>query len=220
MLHHQDRTLYELEDEADEAEGGMYESEELELELELAGELLELTSEQELDRFLGNLLKTAASAGKAFLGSDAGKAVGGLLKGAAKQVLPQAGRVLGDLVVPGAGGEFGSKLASSVGAKLGLELEGLSAEDRELEAARAFVRFADETAKIAEAAPASVPPAAAAAHAAAVAAQRHLPGIAAVVRELRPPGPGGPNRPVPNKVGRWVRHGQTIVVHDVYDRDR
>jgi hypothetical protein len=218
MRHHLDRTFYELEgeDEADEAEGGMYESEEL--ELELAGELLELTSEQELDRFLGNLLKTAASAGKAFLGSDAGKAVGGLLKGAAKQVLPQIGKTFGDLVVPGAGGEFGSKLASSVGAKLGLELEGLSAEDRELEAARAFVRFADETAQIAEAAPASVPPAAAAAHAATVAAQHHLPGIASVVRDLRPPGPDGRNRPGPAMAGRWVRRGSTIILLDVSGR--
>ena len=211
MLHHQDRTLYELEDEAGEAEGGMYETE----ELELAGELLELTSEQELDRFLGNLLSSAVSAGKAFLGSDAGKAVGGLLKGAAKQVLPQVGQKLGDLVVPGVGGQLGSKLASSVGAKLGLELEGLSAEDRELEAARAFVRFADETAKITEAAPASVPPAAAAAHAATVAAQRHLPGIAAVVRELRPPDPDGRDRPRQGVAGRWVRHGSTIVLHNV-----
>ena len=215
MQHHLDRTFYEMEgeDEAGEAEGGMYESEEL--ELELAGELLELTNEQELDQFLGKLLTTAASAGKAFLGSDAGKAVGGLLKGAAKQVLPQIGQRLGDLVAPGVGGQFGSQVASSVGAKLGLELEGLSAEDRELEAARAFVRFADETGRIAEVAPPSVPPAAAAAHAATVAARHHLPGIASVIRDLRPPHPGGRSGPGPAMAGRWVRRGSTIVLHDV-----
>jgi hypothetical protein len=217
MQHHLDRVFYEMEgeDEAGEAEGGMYETD----ELELASELLELTSEQELDRFLGKVLQTAVSAGKAFAGSETGKAVGGLLKGAAGQVLSGIGETLGNLAVPGAGGEFGKKVATSIGARLGMELEGLSAEDRELEAARAFVRWADETARIAEAAPPSVAPAKVATHAATVAAQRQLPGIAAVVRELRPPGPGGPYR-VPNKVGRWVRHGQTIVLHDVYDLDR
>jgi hypothetical protein len=211
-MHDIDRALFEMEgeDEWGEAEGGMHES----TEMELAGEFLELTSEQELDRFLGNLLSSAVGAGKAFLGSDAGKAVGGLLKGAAKQVLPQIGRAVGDFIAPGTGGQIGSQLASSVGAKLGLELEGLSAEDRELEAARAFVRFADETAQIAEAAPPSVPPTTAAAHAATVAAQHQLPGIAPVVRALRPPGSGGPPQHA-TATGRWVRRGSTIVLHNV-----
>jgi hypothetical protein len=211
-MHDIDRALFEMEDEDEwgEAEGGMYES----TEMEMAGEFLELASEQELDRFLGKLLSSAVGAGKAFLGSDAGKAVGGLLKGAAKQVLPQIGRAVGDFVAPGSGGQIGSQLASSVGAKLGLELEGLSAEDRELEAARAFVRFADETAQIAEAAPPSVPPATAAVHAATVAAQHQLPGIAPVVRALRPPGSVGPSRGV-TASGRWVRRGSTIVLHNV-----
>ncbi len=121
---------------------------------------------------------------------------------------------MGDFIAPGSGGQIGSQLASSVGAKLGLELEGLSAEDRELEAARAFVRFADETATIAEAAPPSVPPTAVAAHAATVAAGHQLPGIAPVVRALRPPGSGGPAHPV-TATGRWVRRGSTIVLHNV-----
>lgn len=207
-----DRALFEMEaeDEWGEAEGAVYES----TETELAGELLELTSEQELDRFLGKLLTSAVGAGKAFLGSDTGKAVGGLLKGAAKQALPQIGRAVGDFLVPGSGGQVGSQVASAVGAGLGLELEGLSAEDRELEAARAFVRFADETGQIAEAAPASVPPTTAAVHAATVAAHHHLPGIAPVVRNLRPPGSGGPRSPG-HATGRWVRRGSTIVLHDV-----
>ncbi len=207
-----DRALFEMEDEDEwgEAEGGMYES----TEMELAGELLELTSEQELDRFLGKLMSSAVGAGKAFLGSDAGKAVGGLLKGAAKQALPQIGRAVGDFLAPGSGGEAGSQLASSIGARFGLELEGLSAEDRELEAARAFVRFADETAQIAEAAPSSVPPTTAATHAATVAAQHQLPGLAPVIRALRPPGSGGPRSPG-HATGRWVRRGSTIVLHDV-----
>ena len=209
-MHNIDRALFEMEREGEsgEAEGGMYESG----ETELASELLEISSEQELDRFLGKLLGSAVSAGKAFLGSDAGKAVGGLLKGAAKKALPQIGRAVGDFVAPGVGGQIGSQLATSAGSALGLELEGLSAEDRELEAARAFVRFADETARIAEAAPPSVPPAAAASHAAAVAAQHHLPGMGPLIRNLRPPGHGHNGA---HGSGRWVRRGSTIVLHNV-----
>jgi hypothetical protein len=181
------------------------------LETELASELLEISSEQELDRFLGKLLSSAVGAGKAFLASDAGKAVGGMLKGAAKQALPQIGRAVGDLISPGAG-DVGSQLATAAGSKLGLELEGLSAEDRELEAARAFVRFADETARIADAAPPSVPPATAAAHAGTVAAQHQLPGLAPLVRQLRPPGNGGQQHFGPHSAGRWARRGPTIVL--------
>ena len=156
MRHHLDRTFYELEgeDEADEAEGGMYESEEL--EMELAAELLEVRSDAELDRFLGNLLKGAISAGKSFVNSNAGRAVGGLLKSAAKQYLPQPQR-LGNLVAPGIGGQAGSAAGSWLANRL--ELEGLSQEDREFESARAFVRFANDTVKLSRARrPAPRPP--------------------------------------------------------------
>lgn len=211
MRHQLDRALFEMdrEGESGEAEGGMYEVH----EAELASELLEISSEQELDRFLGKLLSTAVGAGKAFLSSDAGKAVGGMLKGAAKQALPQIGRAVGDFISPGgAGADVGGQLATAAGSRLGLELEGLSAEDRELEAARAFVRFADETARIAEVAPPSVPPTTAAAHAATVAAQHQLPGIAPLVRQLRPPGNGGQQHFGPHSAGRWARRGPTIVL--------
>lgn len=40
---------------------------------------------------------------------------------------------------------IGSNLASVAGSALGLELEGLSPEDREFEAAKQFVRFAGQT---------------------------------------------------------------------------
>jgi len=211
MRHQLDRALFEMEreGESEEAGGRTYEA----LEAELAGELLEISTEQELDRFLGKLLSSAVGAGKAFLASDAGKAVGGMLKGAAKQALPQIGRAVGDFISPGAGGDVGSQLATAAGSRLGLELEGLSAEDRELEAARAFVRFADETARIAEAAPPSVPPTTAASHAATVAAQHQLPGIAPLVRQLRPPGADGQQQHFgPHSAGRWARRGPTIVL--------
>lgn len=206
-MHNIDRALFEMEQESSgEQEGGPYESQ----ELELASELLEVSSEAELDRFLGKLLSSAVSAGKSFLSSDAGRAVGGLLKGAAKKALPQVGRAVGDFVAPGVGGKLGSQAGTAVGGMLGLELEGLSGEDRELEVARAFVRFADETARTAASAPPSVPPAAAASRAAMAAAQRNAPGLVPLIERLTPPGQNsqGSRR----TSGKWVRRGSSIVL--------
>ncbi len=59
--------------------------------MELAGELLEITTEAELDRFLGDLISKAGQAVGTFVRSPIGNAVGGWLKGAAKNALPLAG---------------------------------------------------------------------------------------------------------------------------------
>ena len=65
--------------------------------MELAGELLEVTNEAELDRFLGDLIKKAGKAVGSFVRSPVGNAIGGWLKGAAKQLLPVAGGALGGI---------------------------------------------------------------------------------------------------------------------------
>jgi len=67
--------------------------------------------------------------------------LGGLLKGAAKQVLPT---LAGAAVTLVGGGMIGSELGSAAGDAFGLELEGLSPEDGEYEVARRFVRIAGE----------------------------------------------------------------------------
>jgi hypothetical protein len=103
-------------------------------EMELAAELLELGSEAEVDRFLGGLLRRYGPAVGALLRSAPGQAVTGALKGAARRALPAGG--LGG----GLANTLGAQLASRAGSLFGLELEGLSAEDREFEAARQFVR--------------------------------------------------------------------------------
>jgi hypothetical protein len=168
-------------------------------ESELATELLEITSEQELDRFLGSLISTAVSGVRNFARSKAGQAVGGILKNAAKKALPQLGQALGDTV---GAGSLGKQAGSWLGGKLelGLQTEGLSAEDREYEAARAFVRFAGDTAQ--RAAQAGGNPATAAQQAATAAARRHLPGL------LQGGGSGGTR----SQSGRWVRRGNHIVL--------
>lgn len=164
-------------------------------EMELAAELLEITTEEELDQFLGKLLKKIRR-------SPIGRTLGGALKGVAKNFLPIAGAALGNIVAPGIGGMIGGQLASTAGKAFGLELEGMSQEDQEFEVARRFVRLADEAASTAAAAPPTAPPQAVAQNALASAAQKHAPGLVA-------------RRPVRRAGGTWRRQGRTIVLYGV-----
>ena len=136
-MHDLDRTLLETESSAAfpypgelgsaEFAGPLFPAQ----EMEFASQLLEVSNDHELEQFLGDVLKTVGR----FASSDTGRAVGGLLKSAVKQALPAVGRAAGNWVSQG-GGDLGSQLASQAGQLLGLELEGLSGEDREFEASR------------------------------------------------------------------------------------
>jgi uncharacterized protein (DUF697 family) len=194
-------------------------------EMELAAELLEVTNEQELDRFLGDLIKKVGKGVGQFVQSPAGKAIGSVLKTVAKQALPVAGGALGAWVGGPIGARIGSGLASMAGQAMGLELEGLSQEDREFEATKQFVRFAGEATKNALTAPSeefgnsarnaalrgavTLENALAKAKAAAAEAARlHAPGL------LRPfnfnmatDGQG-----LHGHSGRWIRKGNNIVL--------
>lgn len=173
-------------------------------ELSQASELLAVNNEEELDRFLGDLVSNAVSATRSFANSGAGQAMGNLLKSSARKILPQLGRAIGDYVAPGLGGQAGAQAGTWLGTKFetGLQLEGLSAEDRELETARAFVRFANSAARRAASTPPNVPGAVAARQAATAAARQYLPGLLRVTST-----PGGPALS-----GRWVRRGRNIVI--------
>jgi hypothetical protein len=127
-------------------------------ELELAATLLEVTDEAELDQFIGNLLKKAGRAVGTFVKSPTGRALGGILKGAARKALPVVGGAIGSAIGGSAGGSIGSRMASDAGRLFGLELEGLSPEDQEFELARQYVRFAGAAAKNAAQTPPNVPP--------------------------------------------------------------
>jgi hypothetical protein len=118
-----------------------------ELELEWAAELLEITSEEELDRFLGDVFKKVGGFVSGAVKSPVFKALGGVLKPIAKAALPIAGGALGTFVGGPAGAMIGSKLGSAAGNLMGLELEGLSAEDREFEMAKGFARLASGAAE-------------------------------------------------------------------------
>jgi hypothetical protein len=173
-------------------------------EIELASELLEIGSELELEQFLGNVLNAVGGAARQFARSPTGQALGGILKDAARQALPIAGNAVGQWVSPG-GGAVGAQLATQAGKLLGPELEGLSAEDREFEVARQFVRFAGAAGQAACQMPPHVVPQDAARSGAISAAQTFAPGL---LHHLR--GRSGHLWP---RSGRWVREGRSIVLY-------
>jgi hypothetical protein len=159
--------------------------------MELTAELLEVTNEAELDRFLGGLIKKVGGAIGKVVKSPIGQAVGGVLKGVAKKALPIAGGALGAYFGGPLGAKIGSGLASAAGGALGLELETMSQED-----------------KNAASAPPSVDPRSAAQTAATTAAQKYAPNL------LRPGSGSTAPSPVPGKgrSGRWMRKGRNIII--------
>jgi hypothetical protein len=182
-------------------------------EMELASAMLDITHEAELDRFVGGLLKRAGRAVGTFVRSPTGQALGGLLKGAAKQVLPTLGSALGGYVGGATGAQLGSQ-AAAASQLFGVELEGLSPEDQEFEVARRYVRFAGEAVKHAALAPTRQDPRRAAQDAAVAAAETHAPGLLQAPPASPPVTPPSARLPLRSS-GRWVRHGNTIVLYGI-----
>jgi hypothetical protein len=190
-MHDIDRTQQEFSQELENYEHEQYEYGETEWSgetgvfseaqaMELAAELLEVSSEAELDRFLGDLIKKAGQTVGQFVKSPVGQQLGGLLKGAAKKALPMVGSAIGSYFGGDSGAKIGSQVASTAGRIFGLELEGLSQEDQEYEAAKSFVHFAGAAAKNAASAPQKGHPKAIAQRAATAAARQHAPGLIAI----------------------------------------
>jgi hypothetical protein len=173
-------------------------------EIELATEMLEVSSPQELEQFLGSVLSRAAQAAGTLLRSDTGRALTGILRGAARQALPVIGRGIGQWISPGQGGAIGANLARNVSSALGLELEGLTHEDREFETARQFIRFVLSAGKRAALAPRGMSPSVVARRAAWSAARTYAPGLLTRLQ-------GRSSLMWPRR-GSWVRRGRTIVL--------
>jgi hypothetical protein len=152
------------------------------------------------------LIKKAAGAVRKAVSSPLGKSLGGFLKGAIKNVMPAAGGIAGGLFGGPVGAAIGGKLTSAASNALGLELEGLSQEDQEFEAARRLVRLSGEATKTATMTSPAVDPTAAARNAVISAARKHAPGL---VRRTHgtgtPSGSGGHG-------GRWIRRGRKIIL--------
>lgn len=206
-------------------EGPVFAEEE---ELALAGELLGVSTEEELDRFLGGLIKRAARGVGKFVRSPLGNAIGGVLKGVAKTALPLAGGALGTAIGGPIGGMIGGKLASAAGSLFGLETSGMSEEDEQYEVARRFIRLAGATVRNVLGTPPGVSAVDAARAGLRAAARVYAPGLvrpgAVRVPGVYPrpipvpvpvPSPGvvaGPARPLRRwpTTGTWVRRGGTI----------
>jgi|ERR1044072_3361124 malonyl CoA-acyl carrier protein transacylase len=176
-------------------------------QLELAAELLEVRDEQELDRFLGSLIRKVSQVAR----SPIGQALGGVLKGVAKKALPLAGTALGGFVGGPLGVKIGSGLASMAGNALGLEAEMLNQEDREFEGAKQFVRLAGTAIQSAASAGPNVDPRAAAQSAVTQAAQTLAPGLVQSAGSAARPLSGGGSA-LTGRSGRWVRRGNRIVL--------
>ena len=179
-------------------------------EVELAIELLEVTSEDELEQFLGKLFK------KAWQGI---KTVGSkVLRPLVKTVLPIAATAAGTFFGGPAGGAIAGKLGSLVSKALEAETAGVSPQDRDVEKCRQFVRMAGTAARAAALAPPGANPVAVAQRVLANAAQQKLtlgtPGTspAASRSRCRCGQPWNCTCGQSGKSGRWVRRGQNIVI--------
>lgn len=220
-MHDYDRTLLETEystafeppDQAD-SDGALSPAE----ELELASELLEVSSDEELEEFLGELISKATRAVSNFARSATGRSLGHLLVSAIKNIEPYASKALDTYIATrnqggggGAGGESvegAEELGPDAGRLLGLELEGLSPEDREFEVCRQLVRLASSAAQQASLAPPPTNPDAVAQQAITAAASEYAPGLLEQVN-------GSPGGSSPRS-GRWVRRGRTITLYGIY----
>jgi hypothetical protein len=173
--------------------------------MELAGELLEVSNEMELDHFLGDLIKRAGSALGQAVRSPVGQAVGSLLKGAASKALPLGGTALGGMLGGPLGARIGGGLASAASDALGLEGE-TESEDREFEGAKSFVKMAGDTLKSTLNGDSATSPLVLAKAALTQAAQKHAPAL------LSPTNPGAMPPQGAGRVGRWVRQGRNIII--------
>lgn len=161
-----------------ESEGEFgYEAEGETLEAQLAGELLEVSTEAELDQFLGKLASSVLKGASTFIKSPVGKALGGVLKNVAKTALPAIGGALGS-VVPVVGTALGTKLGSLAGGLIKEEeAEMMSEAEAEYEAAQRYVRFARAAVGNAARVPRNVPHQAAVRAASISAARRYAPSL-------------------------------------------
>jgi hypothetical protein len=223
-MHNLDRQ--QLEYPPSQANGAASELSEAQ-ELELAAELLEVSSEEELENWLATVASQAGraltsaqrAAGKAYTANAPAvdrtiRVVGTVGPPVTAALLIRAG-VPPDLAMLRARqmasqiGFAGDWLKRSMPQWSKLELEGLSSEDRELEYARRYTRFAHRALRNAWQAPRGMRPARAAWLAVRHAARRDLPGL---VPQLTQIFHIGANELPTAGAGRWRRARNAIVI--------
>ncbi|MEX5216341.1 MAG: peptidoglycan-binding protein [Nitrospira sp.] len=178
-------------------------------EIELAAELLSLSSEDELDLFLGKFFKRIGSglkkAGR-FIGKRVLPVLGKGLKTLAKAALPIVGKVAGSFIpIPGVGTAIGGAIGTAVSNALELEFSGVTAEEAELEMARRFVQLAATAAQRAALSSPDSDAEVVVNEAIVTAARQHLPHF----RLRKSERSGMPGR---TQQGRWIRRDRHIVL--------
>jgi len=124
------------------------------VEIALATELLSVSNEDELNQFLGKLVRGIGRGFKKFAGSGLGKTLFSALRPLAKAALPTIGGALGSLIpIPGVGTALGAAAGNALGNAL--EFQGMSGEDRDFEVARRVIRTAIDTARYVDSLPQS-----------------------------------------------------------------
>ena len=154
-------------------------------------ELLSVSSEEELDQFLGKLNQERRVGGRQGRAAAGRRAQGPGKEGAAVRRRRARAR---SFRIPGVGTAVGSALGSAVSKALEAELSGLELEEQQFEMARRFVRIAGTAAQEAAHSAASPNPRAAVRSAVVSAARTHLPKLDGA------------------STGRWVRRGDQIVI--------
>lgn len=174
-------------------------------EMELAMELLSVSSEEELDQFLGKFLKRAWKGVK-----KVGSGIAKIARPFVKAALPLVGGALGSFIpIPGIGTAVGSALGGALSKALEMEFTGMELEQREVEMARRIVRIAGSAAQQAAQAAPGQDPQATMQTAWMAAARRHVPQLEQVrANGFTPSYPASGSAPS----GRWVRRGGNIVL--------
>jgi hypothetical protein len=152
-------------------------------EMGLAVELLEVTSEAELEQFIGNLLEKAWRGIKPVT-SGIIRPLAGVFKTVVKTALPFTATVTDTYFGP-AGGAIAGKLASLVSQALEAETAATAVGDRDLEKCRQIVQMAGKAAHAAASAPAGTSPITVAQKVLAASAQEKLAKQPATVSKAR-----------------------------------
>jgi hypothetical protein len=172
-----------------------------EYELEFGADLLEISNERDLGNFFADVITKVSGNGSRTLKSPLGKKLVDTLKHAAQPVLRMRSNATGGPTINTLVGVSSANDLKLMAAKIfGLELEGLSHEDKEFEVAQQFIRFAMDTIKRATESEFSDDPQRTVENALVQAARRHAPGFLSH---------GAQNL---SSSGRWVRKGKHIIV--------
>ena len=171
-------------------------------EREFAADMLELEDERGIAEFLASLVAKTATGGPRLLHTALGQSLVGALEQAARRVLPIHSTSLSGPTSNALGVTSVNDLKRKAAELFGIELEGLSSEDKEFALAQQFVRFAADTIRRSTDSETRGDPSRTVEAALVQAAREHAPGLLAQ-HALRLP-----------LQGRWRRSGNRIIVFD------